>query len=201
MANNQGSSGGKWIAGIIAFLTILASIAAIGSFIVDFRSELRAIKSENIKTTKELISAKQSFDNQIEKLNKEVTLISNVRQKFNDIEKIVIEENQLNELAKNTDIQALFSPFLEKGFQMIKFVPSVRWYRANERDSLSFARLKEYGVFENYKILLEVATHSENDRPPWRIPTNEDEWKELRRRFELFKNLAPIWVKMGILSR
>ena len=221
MANGQGTSGGKWIAIIAAFLTIVTSIAAVGSFIIDVRGEVRAIKSETMKNfekqNKKIESAKQDIKNteqEIQNIKKEIAIKSLVADAFKEIEiaavKGVEERERLKLLAQKKEVQGLFTPFLKKGYQQLdsncggrsQYKDGISYYKLDIATPLSFAGLKCQGAFLNPKRLLELATDKNNDRPPWAATLqSEEEFKELQKLFELFKKVAPIWVEMGLLVR
>lgn len=95
--------------------------------------------------------------------------------------------------AKDPVIQRLFSPFLTPGY-------------SNERGSkierprlYSLNQLTRHRRLKNVKKFSKFASSACGGRPSWTYPSTEKEWKEYEKRFEIFKELAPIWVNMELL--
>jgi len=66
---------------------------------------------------------------------------------------------------------------------------------------MSFSSLKEYWAFTIIERLVNAATSSDNDRPPWTVPKTDEDWKIMEYRFELFRKIAPVLVEMKLLAR
>lgn len=112
------------------------------------------------------------------------------------------ERERLMKLAKDPAIQAKFQPFLAKGRANIG-----NGFKQNYAfpKPAQFQLLQHGGALDNYeKFALagcgELNMFGHNDRPRWARPTNDAELEEMRRRFELFKKLAPIWIELGLLQ-
>jgi len=113
------------------------------------------------------------------------------------------ERKRLQEMAKDPAIQAKFKPFLAKGYRDCASNP--RW-SVNE-----FPRPVSLNVLHNSGALNDayefaragagkVGMFTFNDRPRWGYPTREEDLKQFEPLLKQFKQLAPIWVEMGLLQ-
>ncbi len=121
------------------------------------------------------------------------------------------ERERLLKLAKDADIQARFAPFLASGRRYpARYEGSVRWLERKPSGRtaprpVSLRELKTGGVLDDFDCFIAAATSSksktsaQNDRPHWPMPAAPTEWQSLRRDFELFQQLLPVWVELRIV--
>lgn len=118
------------------------------------------------------------------------------------------EFKRLRSIATDPDIQAQFKPFLQKGTRIpYRDYKGVMWRNAGGRtklpaDAIPYDVLAQARVFQTVEDMVAVGSSSKNDRSFWSAPAATDEkgWAEYRRRFELLKEVAPIWHDMGLLG-
>jgi len=115
------------------------------------------------------------------------------------------EKDRLIKLAEDPTIQALYSPFLEKGRTSASSDNSGRgWYFYSYNGpsrTVRYSAMQRFDMFTDFSDFLVAATSSHNDRRTWRYPKTDEEWAEYQKRFELFKELAPVWVELGLIDK
>lgn len=116
------------------------------------------------------------------------------------------EFQRLRALAADEQNKAKFEPFLAAGTR----VPycdrkSVRWQNEHGRAAgpatpMKYEWLIQARVLESVEDMIAVGTHAGNDRPKWSPPKSEQDRREFVERFELLKQIAPVWHDMGLLG-
>ncbi|MFN0135689.1 MAG: hypothetical protein ACKVS9_06165 [Phycisphaerae bacterium] len=118
------------------------------------------------------------------------------------------ERDRVLKLAKDPAVQARFAPFLSPGRRYpARYEGSVRWlerkpWGRTPPRPVSLRELKTGGVLDNLQCFVVAATSSksktsaQNDRPHWPMPTTQAEWEKLQGEFELFQQLAPVWIEL-----
>ncbi len=73
---------------------------------------------------------------------------------------------------------------------------------ASPAGAIPYDVLAQARVFQTVEDMVAVGSSSGNDRSFWNSPAAKDEkaWEEHRKRFELLKEVAPIWHDMGLLG-
>lgn len=131
--------------------------------------------------------------------------------------KVSAKQEELRTLAADANVQAKFKPFLDKGL----FIMNVKGnYKYEAAQSASYQDLVNAGCLSNYWNFVEAATgyggwgtspaspehwrdqnnFINNDRQRWPAPNSDSDHQEYGKRWELFRQLAPIWVETGLLS-
>jgi hypothetical protein len=122
------------------------------------------------------------------------------------------EQDRKRKLAEDPAIQAQFQPLLAKG----------RWLFDQGQFSrisapASYSILLKMGYLRSYETFARAMAGWTNfprsyspgdgyytefsDRPRHPMPTTEAEWVEMKALHERFKELAPVWVEMGLLAK
>ena len=128
-------------------------------------------------------------------------------------EQDAILHERLLKQANDPAVKATFAPFLASGrFMFPKPLADRWWYDKSQPASLSF--LQANGYVANVRTFAftmagerrrhpgEANDGSVNDRKPHhRFPTTDPEWTEMERLYEQFKELAPVWVELGLLAK
>lgn len=103
------------------------------------------------------------------------------------------EQDRLETLANSPEVQRRFAAFLEDG--------TVGVFRELRPPApLSYGRLKNFGVFEDFDKFAKMRSSRESDRTTLPYPQTKQELAEWREDWELFKQLAPIWRDAGKLA-
>lgn len=116
------------------------------------------------------------------------------------------EFKRLHTLAQDETIRAKFEPFLASGTRVpYRDRNGVRWQNEHGRTAgpataMRYDWLIQARVFESVEDMIAVGTHAGNDRPKWSPPKSESERQEFVDRFELLKQVAPMWHDMGLLG-
>lgn len=150
------------------------------------------------KTTQDLLEIQRRKDAEIREAKKAQAemRLDNERK---DIEAETLREataaerQRLMALADDEAIQALYSPFLSRG----------AWHTGTaEPGPVSYRFLVGEGALDSFDAFRLWATHGENDRKSWPNPSGVEDplWKEYRKRWEIFRDLAPIWAERGKLN-
>lgn len=113
------------------------------------------------------------------------------------------ERKRWQDMAKDPAIQAKFKPFLAKGYNDCASNP--RWSQNEFPRPVSLNVLhKSHALDNGYEFARagagKVGMFTFNDRPLWSYPTREEDLKPFDELLKLFKQLAPIWVEMGLLQ-
>ena len=134
--------------------------------------------------------------------------------------------DKLVTLANNPEVQARYQVFLAKGRYLFdkKLSDGERKYGDPKYGDIpapaSLRRLREVGVLDNEFVFWATGTADDdyanspakkygykwqgkgNDRPvTWKgFPTTEEEQALVKQRYDEFRELAPIWVEMGLLK-
>ncbi len=109
----------------------------------------------------------------------------------------------LEQRAADPVVQSKYKPFLGKGkFGSDTNVPGL----------LSFNYMNRIGVLSDVKCFVNAgcgrrigvdsghnAAFTRNDREHWTFPVTEEDWNEYRRRFEEFRELAPLFIELKLL--
>lgn len=121
------------------------------------------------------------------------------------------ERDRLLKLAKDPAVQARFAPFLATGRRYpARYEGSVRWlerkpWGRTPPRPVSLKELSTGGVFDNLQNFVVAAasskskTGAQNDRPHWPMPSTVGDWAMLKADFELFQQLAPVWVELNVI--
>jgi len=112
------------------------------------------------------------------------------------------ERERLQSLASDPAVQAKFQPFLAEG--MVKITAPNSGWKHEYPMGASYRALQSKKVLSDFEEFWKCGTGwypcRANDRPPWAKPTSKEGWDDLRERFALFQQLAPIWAEQGKLS-
>lgn len=118
------------------------------------------------------------------------------------------DQERLETLAKSSAVQENYAPFLGLGkTQPINRAPDgpaqhSSWEPSGngiDKVPASLEALRRARALTRFEVFVQLATSSANDRKPWAALT-EERAVEYRRRFEEFKELAPLWVEMKLLG-
>ncbi|MFO0887928.1 MAG: hypothetical protein U0790_02155 [Isosphaeraceae bacterium] len=122
------------------------------------------------------------------------------------------EQERKRQLAESPAIQARFAPFLAKG----------RWLFDRDAYSrisapASYSILVKQGYLHDFEAFARGMAGWTNfksdytisayyftdltDRPRHKMPQTEAEWVEMKELFDTFRELAPLWVEMGLLGK
>lgn len=116
------------------------------------------------------------------------------------------EFQRLRALAADEQNKAKFEPFLALGTRVpYRDHKGVRWRNENGRTAgpatpMKYEWLIQARVLESPEDMIAVGTDAGNDRPKWNPPKNEEDRREFVERFELLKQVAPVWHDMGLLG-
>lgn len=116
------------------------------------------------------------------------------------------EYQRLRALAEDEQNKAKFEPFLAAGTRVpFRDHKGVRWRNDNGRTPgpatpMKYEWLIQARVLESAEDMIAVGTHAGNDRPTWSPPKTEEDRREFVERFELLKQIAPVWHDMGVLG-
>ncbi len=119
---------------------------------------------------------------------------------------IVTQERlkRLRKLAEDASIQAKYQPFLAKGTYVIGQRTGTGYQPTEPPQPVSYNTLVTANVFTDLKRFVSAGcgrgTRTRNDRPRWAYPQSEEDWEKYRAMFEEFRELAPIWLDMGLLA-
>jgi hypothetical protein len=122
------------------------------------------------------------------------------------------EEDRLRTLAESPGIQAKFAPLLTKGRWLFD-----RGVYSKISAPASYSVLVKQGYLRNYEAFARAMAGwtnfksdftisgyfytDQSDRPRHKMPETEAEWVELKGLYDTFRDLAPVWVEMGLLAR
>lgn len=121
------------------------------------------------------------------------------------------ERDRLLKLAKDPAVQARFAPFLAAGRRYpARYEGSVRWlerkpWGRTPPRPVSLKELSTGGVLDSLQNFVVAAasskskTGAQNDRPHWPMPGTAGDWEPLKADFELFQQLAPVWVELSVI--
>lgn len=168
------------------------------------------------KTTEDLVAIQRRKDAELREVRK-AQLEMQLDDQRRDIEAESIrkasaaKQERLRALANDEGIQEKFAPFLADG-----------WWETGARGSKGMAprdsepgpifirRLHRYNAVNDFESFVQVARGvtlggmmgNANDRPTWPDTPGHDKeaWGRLREDWQLFKELAPIWLKDGKLN-
>lgn len=117
------------------------------------------------------------------------------------------EKQRLIALAKDPNTQKLFAPFLAKGHtHMMTFGMNgsrMDWFLGTFNGpsrTIQYSDMQSWRIFTDVRDFIRVATDPRNDRPTWPRPSTDAVWAEYQKRFELFKQLAPVWRELGMID-
>ncbi len=116
------------------------------------------------------------------------------------------EYQRLQALAADPEIQKQFAPFLERGTRVpFRDYEGVRWRnefgrKAGQPTPMHFSWLQQARVLNSVDDMVAVGCDAGNDRPKWIAPTTAADWQKFGERFELLKQLAPVWHDKGLLG-
>jgi len=113
------------------------------------------------------------------------------------------EAQQLRKRAEDPTIQRLYAPFLSKGLYIMGTSPA-RKYEVPR--PVSFSGLVQRGALSSASMFARAGageSHpwSWNDRPKWAPVKTEDDLQRYEGLLQQFKELAPIWIEMGLLQK
>lgn len=118
------------------------------------------------------------------------------------------ERERLQKFAADPSIQAQFRPFLDKALFIMNWEKDIRYEKPQPA---SLNDLTNMGCLTSFEQFLRAATGKwrsqsnnnciHNDRSKWSWPANDPERQECEKRWALFKDLAPLWVEMGLLAK
>jgi len=113
------------------------------------------------------------------------------------------EAQQLRKRAGDPTIKRLYAPFLSKGLYIMGTSPA-RKYEVPR--PVSFGGLVQEGSLSSPSAFARAGagvSHpwSWNDRPKWAPAKTEEDLKRYEALLQQFKELAPIWIEMGLLQK
>ena len=108
---------------------------------------------------------------------------------------------RLQDMANDPAIQAKFQPFLAKG----RCRPLTYAGRYPYPMPASFKDIESTRALNDVQRFVWAGSGHllgffHNDRPRWQQPNTEAEWKDFEERYNLFRQLAPLWIEMGLLQ-
>ena len=115
------------------------------------------------------------------------------------------KQDSLKRRAESAAVQENYAPLLTKGLkQPHGGVGSgdVGWASSGglEATPVSMNAINRARGLDTFERFVGMMTLTTNDRKPWPLHGNDSNTiKEYRRRYEEFKELAPVWIKMGLL--
>lgn len=171
-------------------------------------AELRRVHAEQNELDKEMVARKTAEFRVAQRQRQEVEL-EDERQREETAAAIAAqkskEEDKRRRAASDTD-QAVYAPLLQKG----KTKPynnnpggpgTMTWSSTGrlEAEHVSLSDIKRTNALTSFEDFVRLLTSSANDRGSWPPASSDASTTEYRRRFEEFKELAPIWIEMGLL--
>ena len=66
---------------------------------------------------------------------------------------------------------------------------------------MSYSQMQSCGGTTDVKAFIQLGLGGWNDRPSWKPPKTEQDWKHYEELLALFNQLAPIWIEGGVLQR
>lgn len=171
-------------------------------------AELRRVHAEQNELDKEMVARKTAELRVAQRQRQEVEL-EDQRQREETAAAIAAqkskEEDQRRRAASDT-VQAVYAPLLQKG----KTKPynnnpggpgTMTWSSTGrlEAEHVSLSDIKRTNALTSFEDFVRLLTSSANDRGSWPPASSDASTTEYRRRFEEFKELAPIWIEMGLL--
>jgi hypothetical protein len=186
-------------------------------FVAERVRRLSAAREEaERKTTEDLVAIQRRKDDEIREARKAQLemLLENERKEI-EAESIrkasAAKQKRLRALANDEGIQEKFAPFLADGWWETGARGSKGMApRDSEPGPISIRRLHRYNAVNNFESFVQVARGvtlggmmgNANDRPTWPDTPGDDKeaWDRLRADWQLFKELAPIWLETGKLN-
>ena len=110
------------------------------------------------------------------------------------------ERQRLLKLAQDPAVQAKYAPFLTHGKYMIGTSPK-RFHQIPQ--PVSYSRLQRMGALRSPLDFANVGAGQPfgwNDRPHWKTPSTQQELEQYTALLQQFRELAPIWVELGLLQ-
>lgn len=109
----------------------------------------------------------------------------------------------LARLARSREVIASFAPFTTRGRNLLGKRPVAHGYQLRPA---SYEALLASGALNSDVAFARACAGKSpgfdtNDRPTWRMPRTAREWEEISRKRELFRRLAPLWARSGVLAR
>ena len=119
------------------------------------------------------------------------------------------KQERRNMLARSAEVQANYAPLLTKGktkpYNNNPGGPGTMTWTATgklEAQTVSLNDIKRTNALKSFEDFVRLLTSTTNDRGSWPPPASSDALAaKYRRRFEEFKNLAPLWLDMGLLRQ
>lgn len=113
------------------------------------------------------------------------------------------ETEQLRKRAEDPTIQALYAPFLSKGRYVMGTSPARKYEIPRP---VSFGGLVQRGVLSSASSFARAGAGGGhpwcwNDRPKWSPVLTEEDLQRYEGLLTQFKELAPIWMEMGLLQK
>ncbi len=171
------------------------------------KDEVQRIEAETRKKQAEAEAERARIDAETAKIQSDIEARQQLTQAESERAKEAARREKLRKLAEDSNVQKKFLPFLEKGiFNFGSPSPKNRYEFAKP---VSLTDLQKIGALEDGRSFAAVgagkktekfAYASSNDRPKWNYPTAEEEFKQYEALLIQFKDLAPIWVEMGLLQ-
>lgn len=111
---------------------------------------------------------------------------------------LAAEQARLKKLADDPNIRAKFAPILAKGL----YVPCLSPRRTYDYPvPMSYSQMQECGGTTDVKMFVQLGLGGWNDRPAWKPPRTEEDWRQYAELLALFNQLAPIWIADGVLLK
>lgn len=176
---------------------IAAEVARVSEEQNELDKQMEGRKAEEIRVAER---QQREADLEAERMRKETRALITERN---------MEQERREILAKSPEVQANYSPLLTKG----KTRPSnnnpggpgtMTWGDAGklEAQHVSLTDVQRTNALNSFEDFVRLMTSTANDRGCWPPHGgNEKIAAEYRRRFEEFKDLAPLWIEMGLLRK
>jgi len=100
-------------------------------------------------------------------------------------------------------VQDQYAPFLKKGRTVLATRGAKQYYWAARNGPpapSSLSDLKHKHLFDNVERFVTAGTAQGNDRGSWSLPATDQDWERYRKMLLEFNELAPTWVKLGVLD-
>lgn len=113
------------------------------------------------------------------------------------------EADRLLARANDPAVHAKYAPFLKKGRTVLATRGMKQYYWTPKNGPsmpASLSDLKHKHVFEGVERFVGAATAQGNDRGSWPYPASNKDWQRYREMLLEFNELAPTWVKLGVLN-
>lgn len=111
---------------------------------------------------------------------------------------LAAEQARLKKLADDPNIRGKFAPILAKGL----YVPCLSPRRVYDYPvPMSYSGMQACGGTTDLKMFVQLGLGGWNDRPAWKPPRSEEDWKQYAELLALFNQLAPIWIEQGVLLK